>query len=329
MVTRLVTFAEFCSVIRRKGTSAFCLLLCLLGLRVSANAQQAPALNPKKVVPHKLLNPPHAADPTAGVVRLSANAQLAAPASNPKEIVLHNFVSPPHGAYPALGVIRDFAGNLYGTTNGAYSDIGGGGTNNAGVVFKIDTHGNQTVLHSFTGGADGSSPNGLILDLFGNLYGTTSNGGTSGAGVVFKLDPSGDETVLYSFTGGADGANPNNVIRDLKGNLYGTTTGGGTAPGTNGYGVVFKIDTSGHETTLYTFTGGNDGAYPNLNVTLDLLGNLYGTTNNGGTSGVGAAGYGVVFKLDRSGHETVLHNFSGGNDGAYPNGVIRDFKGNL
>ena len=91
MVTRLVTFAEFCSVIRRKGTSAFCLLLCLLGLRVSANAQ------------------------------------LAAPASNPKEIVLHNFVSPPHGAYPALGVIRDFAGNLYGTTNGAYSDIRGRG----------------------------------------------------------------------------------------------------------------------------------------------------------------------------------------------------------
>jgi len=328
MVTSQMTFSEFCPVIRRKGVPAFWLLLCTLGLGVSAGAQEA-ALNPKKVVAHKLLNPPHGADPAAGVMRLSANAQLPVPASNAKEVVLHNFVSPPHGAYPALGVIRDFEGNLYGTTNGAYSDIGGGGTNNAGVVFKIDTHDNQTVLHSFTGGADGSSPNGLIRDWAGNLYGTTSFGGASGAGVVFKLDPSGNETVLYSFTGGADGANPNNVIFGSKGNLYGTTTGGGAAAGANGYGVVFKIDPSGNETVLYTFSGGNDGAYPNLNVTLDSHGNLYGTTNNGGTSGVGASGYGVVFKFDPSGHETVLHNFTGGNDGAYPNGVIRDFKGNL
>ena len=330
MVTIQITFTEFCSVIRRKGAFAFCLFLCTLGLGVSASAQEAaPALNPNKVVPHKLLNPPHRADPAAGAISLSASAQEAAPAVSSKEIVLLNFVSPPHGSYPALGVIRDLEGNLYGTTNGAYSDVPGGGTNNAGVVFKIDPWGNQTVLYGFTGGADGSSPNGLILDLSGNLYGTTSYGGASGNGVVFKLDPSRHETVLYSFTGGADGANPNNVIRDSKGNLYGTTNYGGAAPGTNGYGVVFKIDTSGNETTQYTFTGGNDGAYPNYNVTLDSLGNFYGTTNNGGTSGVGASGYGVVFKLDRSGHETVLHNFTGGNDGSYPNGVIRDFKGNL
>jgi uncharacterized repeat protein (TIGR03803 family) len=165
--------------------------------------------------------------------------------------------------------------------------------------------------------------------LSGNLYGTASNGGASGYGVVFKVDPSGHETVLYSFTGGADGGNPSNLIRDWKGNLYGTTSGGGTAPGTNGWGVVFKVDTSGTETTLYTFTGGNDGAYPFGNVTLDSLGNFYGTTDYGGTSGAGASGYGVVYKLDTFGHETVLYNFTGGNDGAYPNGVIRDSKGNL
>jgi len=306
------------------------LFLCALGLGLSASAQEAaPALNSKEVVPRKLLKPPHPADPPAGAIPFSASAQETTPALNSKEVVLHNFASPPHGSYPALGVIRDLEGNLYGTTNGAYSDVPGGGTNNAGVVFKIDPCGNQTVLYSFTGGADGNSPNGLILDLFGNLYGTTSYGGASGNGVVFKLDPSGHETVLYSFTGGADGANPNNVIRDSKGNVYGTTNYGGAAPGTNGYGVVFKIDTSGKETNLYTFTGGADGAYPNYNVTLDSLSNFYGTTNNGGTSGAGANGYGVVFKVDPSGHETVLHNFTGGADGAYPNGVIRDFKGNL
>ena len=105
-------------------------------------------------------------------------------------------------------MVRDSAGNLYGTTNGAYSDVGGGGTNNAGVVFKVDTSGHETVLYSFTGGADGSSPNGVILDSAGNLYGTTTYGGASGAGVVFKVDTSGHETVLYSFTGGADGGNP-------------------------------------------------------------------------------------------------------------------------
>jgi uncharacterized repeat protein (TIGR03803 family) len=217
-----------------------------------------------------------------------------------------------------LGVIRDLEGNLYGTTNGAYSDIGGGGSNNSGVVFKLNTCGHQTVLYSFTGGADGSSPNGLILDPAGNLYGTTTNGGASGFGVVYKLDTSGNETVLYSFTGGADGANPNNVIRDWKGNFYGTAAAGGAF----GAGVVFKIDTSGTETTLYTFTGGNDGASPNINLALDFAGNIYGTTNVGGS-----AGFGVVFKVTPGGQETVLHTFTGGNDGEYPNGVTRDVRG--
>jgi uncharacterized repeat protein (TIGR03803 family) len=169
--------------------------------------------------------------------------------SNAKEIVLHHFASPPHGAYPAWGVIRDAEGNLYGTTNGAYSDVGGGGTNNAGVVFKVDTSGNYTVLYSFTGGADGSSPNSLIRDWAGNLYGTTTyGGGAASAGVVFKVDTSGNETVLYSFTGGADGGNPyGGVVRDSAGNLYGVTGSGG-----NGVGVVFKVDPTGHETVLRT-----------------------------------------------------------------------------
>ena len=318
MVTSQNTFAEICSVMRRKGAFACCLFLFTLGLGVSAIAQEAaPALKSKEVVLHKLLNPPHGADP-AGAIRVSAIAQEAAPALNSKEVVLHNFASPLHGAYPANGVIRDEQGNLYGTTNGAYSDVPGGGTNNAGVVFKLDPWGNETVLYSFTGGADGSSPNDLTRDWAGNLYGTTTYGG-SGFGVVFKVDRSGNETVLYSFTGGADGGNPGSVILDWKGNLYGSTGSGGA-----GYGVVFKLDPSGKETVLYTFTGGSDGAYPNLNVALDLLGNFYGTTNNGGLAGAG-----VVFKVDPSGHETVLYTFTGGADGANPNGVTRDWQGNL
>ena len=219
-------------------------------------------MNPKEVKQQKLFNPLHVAHPASGVVRDSVSAEEAAPATNSQEVVLHSFSSPPHGAYPATGVIRDLEGNLYGTTNGSYSDIGGGGTHDAGVVFKIDTWGNQRVLYTFTGAADGSSPNGLVRDADGNLYGTATYGGNmtglSGAGVVFKVDTSGHETVLYTFTGGNDGGNPNSVIRDPKGNLYGTTGAGGASS----YGVVFKIDTSGHETVLHTFTGGADGAYP-------------------------------------------------------------------
>jgi uncharacterized repeat protein (TIGR03803 family) len=127
-------------------------------------------------------------------------------------------------------VVRDLAGNLYGTTNGAYSDIGGGGTHNAGVVFKLDTWGNQTVLYIFTGGADGSSPNAVIRDSAGKLYGTINGGGTAGVGVVFKVDTSGNETVVYSFTGGADGGNPDSVTLDWVGNLYRTTSSGDMQP---------------------------------------------------------------------------------------------------
>jgi uncharacterized repeat protein (TIGR03803 family) len=115
-------------------------------------------------------------------------------------------------------VIRDFAGNLYGTTY-----YGGG--SNVGVVFKVNPAGQETVLYTFTGAADGGNPYAGVILSAGNLYGTAVNGGAFGKGVVFKLNPTtGQETVLYSFTDGADGGNPyGGVIFDTAGNLYGTT----------------------------------------------------------------------------------------------------------
>jgi uncharacterized repeat protein (TIGR03803 family) len=231
------------------------------------------------------------------------------------DIVVHNFVAPLRGTNPFAGVTRDRAGNLYGTT-------GFGGTANRGVVFKVDTEGQETVLYSFTGGADGAVPEaGVIGDGAGNLYGTTNSGGASNAGVVFRLDAMGQETVLYSFTGGADGGYPySGVIRDAAGNLYGTTTYGGGAD----LGVVYKVDATGHETVLHSFTGAGDGGHPNAGLILDAKGNLYGTTVNSGT-GFG----GVVFRMDPVGNETVLHSFSG-EDGVEPyGGVIGDGAGNL
>jgi uncharacterized repeat protein (TIGR03803 family) len=183
-----------------------------------------------------------------------------------------------------VGLIRDSAGNLYGTTNG-------GGASGAGVVFQIDPSGNETVLYNFTGGADGGFPfGGLIRDSAGNLYGTTNGGGASGAGVVFKVDRAGNETMLYSFTGGPDGGYPLWVVlaRDSAGNLYGTTSGGGAS----GNGVVFKLDPSGNETVLHSFTGGADGSSPFAGVVLGSNGNLYGTTPFGGQTNAG-----IVFEI--------------------------------
>jgi uncharacterized repeat protein (TIGR03803 family) len=236
------------------------------------------------------------------------------------ETVLYSFPSGADGDNPFAGVVRDSAGNLYGTT---YF----GGPSARGVVFKVDTTDHETVLYSFTGGADGGNPfAGVTLDSIGNLYGTTSSGvGT--AGVVFKLDTSGNETVLYSFTGGTDGGNPQaGVISDSAGNLYGTAYNGGTS----GRGVVFKLDTTGHETALYSFTGGADGGNPYAGVIRDSAGNLYGTTLYGGSSNCQPYGCGVVFKVDPTGHETVLYSFTGGTDGGNPYaGVKRDSAGNF
>ena len=230
--------------------------------------------------------------------------------------VLYTFQGTPDGGGPRSGLIRDGKGNLYGTT-------WSGGTFNDGVVFKVDKTGKETVLHSFDS-ADGAQPwAAVVRDSAGNLYGTTYNGGISGCGVVFKLDTLGTLTRLYNFTCGADGSNPRaSLVRDSAGNLYGTTIFGGAS----GKGTVFKVDATGVETVLYSFTDGVDGGYPWAGLVRDAAGNLYGTTVSGGTGTEG-----VVFKVDKTGKETVLHSFVGGSDGMFPasGNLFRDSAGNL
>jgi uncharacterized repeat protein (TIGR03803 family) len=248
------------------------------------------------------------------------------------ETVLYTFTGPfpwPNGRVPLGGVIRDWAGNLYGTTSeGGSSNTFCGGT--CGVVFKIDPTGQYTVLHAFTGPPDGAQPlAGLVRDAAGNLYGTTAFGGGgqcevtgAGCGTVFKIDAAGNESVLYAFQGGADGFAPEaGLVMDTQGNLYGTTFGGGTDfPGT-----VFKVTPSGQENVLYTFKNGSDGNAPLGTLIMDAEGNLYGTT-----SGTDHGTNGTVFKLSQSGKETVLWDFRGYPDGAFPEaGVVMDKEGNL
>jgi uncharacterized repeat protein (TIGR03803 family) len=243
-----------------------------------------------------------------------------------KETVLWGFSGGADGNTPYAGVVRDKEGNLYGTTIG-------GGASGAGVVFTLDPTDKETVLHSFTGGADGSAPTaGLVRDKEGNLYGTASAGGDlscssgfgSGCGVVFKLDPAGKETVLYTFTAGPDGESPSaDLVRDKEGNLYGTAAVGGNC---FFCGTVFKLDPTGKFTLLHSFTGGADGLSPVAPLIRDKKGNLYGTTFFGGDL---SCGCGVVFKLDPTGNETVLYTFTGAADGGNPWGLAQDKEGNL
>jgi uncharacterized repeat protein (TIGR03803 family) len=238
-----------------------------------------------------------------------------------RETLVYSFPGGAGGANPQAGLIRDSAGNLYGTT--AYGGVATTAfPDGPGVIFKVDTSGNETVVYTFTGGADGAYPAGLARDDAGNLYGTASAGGVAGFGVVFMVDATGHQSVLHSFTGGNDGKNPlGGVIRDSAGNIFGTTYTGGAANA----GIVFKIDPGGHETVLYNFTEGSDGGYPLAGVIQDSAGNLYGTTVSGGAGRSGA-----VFKLEPSGQETALYSFTGFADGGYPESkLIQDSAGNV
>jgi uncharacterized repeat protein (TIGR03803 family) len=209
------------------------------------------------------------------------------------ETVLHSFMNAPDGASPFAGVIMDQAGNLYGTTNQGGTGSCNFGGPGCGTVFRLDTTGKETVLHSFTNTPDGALAYGGLVKR-GNLYGTTQVGGSYGRGTVFKLDTSGHETVLHSFMNSDGAVSVAGLIMDKAGNLYGTTRVGGSSPNCfSGCGVVFKLDTTGKETVLHRFTDSSvDGADPVSGLVMDNAGNLYGTTNQGGTYG-----YGTVFKL--------------------------------
>jgi uncharacterized repeat protein (TIGR03803 family) len=215
--------------------------------------------------------------------------------------------------------------------------------------------GKYKTLYKFTGGADGNgffhnqapgqpfdeffAPR-LVLDGNGNLYGTTPAGGANGYGVVFKLTPNSDgswtQNVLYSFAGGQDGANPlAGAIFDTAGNLYGTTYLGGN----HGDGTVFELTPHSNgnwtESTLYSFTGGKDGGLPEMALTFDGVGNLYGTTKAGGIDNCSLwRGCGVVFELTPNLQggwtQSVLHAFTGGRDGrGQISSLVFDATGNL
>jgi uncharacterized repeat protein (TIGR03803 family) len=240
------------------------------------------------------------------------------------ETVLYTFTGAGDGGKPEAGLWMDSAGDLYGTTE--Y-----GGLFNFGTVFKLDPTGAETVLHSFAGGGtDGEYPVAGLVPHGGNLYGTTYFGGARYVGTVFEMSKAGKEKIVRSFRQGpGDGQYPyGGVTLDAAGNAYGTTFDGGAFD----LGIVFKVDATGKETLLHSFSGPPDGGAPFSGLVQDETGNIYGATDRGGdASCYSSLGCGVVFKLDSTGTETVLHTFTGfPNDGEFPGtGLARDSSGNL
>jgi len=237
------------------------------------------------------------------------------------------------GYFPTGKLSIDAAGNLYGTTQ-----YGGPICADCGVVFELvkpKTSGQlwaERVLYNFGAVAnDGMTPSPDLLLRGGMLYGTTQAGGTNGGGIVFQLAPHTGlwtETILHNFTN-SEGINPlGGLIADAAGNLFGTTPAGGS----NNWGTIYELSPPAapggtwQESTLYSFKGLSDGAWPLGPLWRDSLGNLFGTTSNRGTK---HEPVGTVFKLKApavSGGAwtfVLLHDFGiTPDDGAIPKGGL-------
>jgi uncharacterized repeat protein (TIGR03803 family) len=233
-------------------------------------------------------------------------ALAAMPAYAQTYSVLYNFGT--RGGDPANpfwtgNITEGWDGNLYTTATQ-------GGVKGNGAVFRMSPEGKLYVLYDFcaqTNCTDGTVPRGgLTLGYDGNFYGTTYNGGTDngGQGTLFRITPTRTYTVLHSFGPGLDGAFPESAPTQGDGDiLYGSTQMGGTAD----CGTIYTLTLQGAYSVLYSFgTTSTDGCYSVASPISASDGNLYGTTNLGGTSGDG-----TVYRITPSGQETVIYNFDG------------------
>jgi len=210
---------------------------------------------------------------------------------------LHSFTGGSDGANPYGGLILS-SNTLYGVAQS-------GGSSGGGTVFSVNTDGTGfTNLYSFTGGNDGSGPEGTLLLSANTLYGTTLNGGSNGNGAVFAVNTDGTGfTNLYIFSAtnnngqgaytNSDGAHPAERLIISGNTLFGTTQHGGSS----GNGVVFAVNADGSGfTNLHSFAGGTNGAIPEgVGLQGDML---FGATQSGGTAGAG-----IVFALSTNGSD--------------------------
>jgi uncharacterized repeat protein (TIGR03803 family) len=261
--------------------------------------------------------------------------------------LMHSFQARQDGAAP-LADLTLVNGSAYGTTSA-------GGTSGSvcacGTVFSIDGSGAYHVISRFKGtysrkigqiGADGARPKGGLLYSSGTFYGTTFYGGdtglsspcsaqvNSGCGTVYSVDAAGRRRTLYRFQSGADGEGPIGDLVALNGKFYGVTARGGL--GGHGYtcgscGTIYEIDSRARESVIYSFTGDADSDTPQAGLTI-VNGTLYGTATGGGSCS-SSLGCGSVFTVTPTGKLHIIHSFTGGSDGWYPQSNLVDVSGTL
>ena len=229
------------------------------------------------------------------------------------------------GISPQMGVIQGTDGNLYGVTSGGFN-IG-----LYGSVFRLNPSTQElTTLYTFCPGAtcsDGQDPQSALVQATNlGLYGTTAYGGATDAGTLFEITPAGAHVIVHNFCSiqdCPDGAHPQGVILGSDGNFYGTTSDGGAS---GFYGSIFKVTPTGVLTTLHSFCtviSCPDGSQPVAALLEANNGNYYGTTPVGGTEGgCGGDTCGTIFEVTPGGAFTDLYSFSGGSDGAMPQGAL-------
>ncbi len=232
--------------------------------------------------------------------------------------VLHQFQGgKTDGATPYGAPTPNGDGALYGvTTSGG---IGGG------TVYTVSPQGQESILHSFTGGADGSEPSSPLLRLSnGDLVGTTQQGGQYGFGTLYEISPSGSIKVLHAFSGGSAGLDfpEGHLLLASNGTIYGITVG---EPSGGGSGVYAYNPVTQAYSRVWSFSGtGRSG--PNGGLIQASDGMLYGVT-----AGSGAYGMGSVYRIDpTSGAHQVIYSFTGGADGSNPlNSLYQGDNGRL
>lgn len=230
---------------------------------------------------------------------------------------LYSFTGQADGGLPEGRPALDAAQTaLYGTTRFG-GGVAGCGLSGCGTIYKfVLASKTYTVLHAFDVSTnDGSAAvSGMVHDGAGIFYGAASSGGTHGYGIVYRLDSvTGTYGVLHSFDYHVDGTAPRSDLLLRNGMIYGETNGGG--PTANGYGTIFAINVAtGVATTLYSFTNGTDGIFPDGGLVGGPAGRLYGTAAQG--TGQGA---GTVFSINPATKAfTALHDFIYSTEGALP-----------
>lgn len=231
----------------------------------------------------------------------------------------------------AFPQVRASDGTFYGTIFGGFN-----GDPDRGSVFKLGPDGTLATLHQFQAATqDEANPTVLIQATDGNLYGATAPRAVGDLnGMIFKLTPSGTFTPLFHFQDGK-GTHATSLMQAADGNFYGTAAGDSSGgffnhpPEMHNAGIFFKLTLAGELTTLYSFTGGDDGSLPNA-LAEGADGNFYGSTLCGPESPANVFnGYGKIFKLTPAGELTTLYSFTGSSDGGNPGRVIQGDDGNV